>query len=160
MDNNKFSLYRRIRHDRTYRPLGKMSWWRVALGSLLLLSILFFTGIVSRPFAARDEFRTAKALLLFPAWMERYHPEDLAYLEAGLLFQNGEYEEALEGFDALEGEAALTMRSRAALRLAEERLEAGDTAGAQEAAAEIDEALLPETEAEALASLRAALAGA
>ena len=80
MDNNRFSLYRRIRHERTFRTLGKMSWWRVVLGTALLVSILFFTGILSRPFAARGEFRTARALLLFPSWMEHYHPEDLAYL--------------------------------------------------------------------------------
>ena len=160
MDNNRFSLYRRIRHERTYRTLGKMSWWRVALGTALLVSILFFTGILSRPFAARDDFRTAKALLLFPSWMEHYHPEDLAYLEAGILFQEGRYGEAMDAFGALESDTARIMHSRCALYLAQQRLAAGDAEGAREAAAEIREALLPETEAEAFASLRDALAGA
>ena len=87
--DNKFSLYRKIRYDRTYRPLGKMSLWRVVIGSLLLLSILFFTGIMSRPFAAKGDFRTAKALLITPAWLERYHPDDMAFLNAGILYQDG-----------------------------------------------------------------------
>lgn len=160
MDNNRFSLYRRIRHERTYRTLGKMSWWRVVLGTALLVSILFFTGILSRPFAARGEFRTARALLLFPSWMEHYHPEDLAYLDAGILYEDGKYAEALTAFEALSSDAALSMQSVSALRLAEQRLASGDAEGAREAAAEIDGSLLPETEAEAYAAVSEDLAGA
>ena len=160
MDNNRFSLYRRIRHERTYRTLGKMSWWRVVLGTALLVSILFFTGILSRPFAARGEFRTARALLLFPSWMEHYHPEDLAYLDAGILYEDGKYAEALTAFEALSSDAALSMQSVSALRLAEQRLASGDAEGAREAAAEIDGSLLPETEAEPYAAVSEALAGA
>ncbi len=160
MDRNKFSLYRKIRYDRTYRPLGKMSWWRIVLGSLLLLSILFFTGIVSRPFIARGDFRTARALLLFPSWLETYHPDDKAYLDAGVLYQDGDYEAALDAFRAVDLDAARQMAGRSALRLAEARLAAGDPEGARAAASEIDEASLPAEEAEALAALKAALGGA
>lgn len=160
MDRNKFSLYRKIRYDRTYRPLGKMSWWRIVLGSLLLLSILFFTGIVSRPFIARGDFRTARALLLFPSWLETYHPDDKAFIDAGVLYQDGDYEAALDAFRAVDLDAARQMAGRSALRLAEARLAAGDSEGARAAASEIDEASLPAEEAEALAALKAALGGA
>ena len=155
---DKYALYRRIRQERTYRPLGKMSWWRIVLGTLLLLSILFFTGTLSTPFAARGDFRTAKILLITPAWMAHYHPDDLAYLDAGVLYQNGDYEAALDAFRGIDLDTARQMTARSALRLAETRLAAGDPDGAREAAAEIDEARLPEDEAEALAALKAALA--
>lgn len=154
---DKYALYRKIRHDRTYRTLGKMSWWRVLLGSLLLLSILFFTGTVSKPVAARGDFRTAKALLITPAWMARYLPDDLAYLDAGVLYQDSDYEAALEAFSALGSADARQMHSRSALRLAETRLAAGDAEGARKAFEEIDETRLPAGEAEALAALKAAL---
>lgn len=156
---DKYALYRKIRHDRTYRTLGKMSWWRVLLGSVLLLSILFFTGIASRPYAARGDFRTAKAMLITPAWMAHYHPEELAYLEAGILYQDGHYEDALEGFRSLDTDAARLMKSLSALRLAEEKLAQGDREAASAAAAEADEALLPKAEAEALRAVRDALGG-
>ena len=155
---DKYALYRKIRHDRTYRTLGEMSWWRVLLGSLLLLSILFFTGTVSRLYTARGEFHTARALLITPAWMERYLPEDLAYIDAGVLYEDGDYEAALDAFRGIDLDTARQMTARSALRLAETRLAAGDPDGAREAAAEIDEARLPEDEAEALAALKAALA--
>ena len=155
--DNKFSLYRKIRYDRTYRPLGKMSWWRITLGTLLLLSILFFTGIVSRPFEAKGDFRTAKVLLITPAWLAHYHPEDLAYIEAGILYQDGDYAGALSGFDTLESEAASVMRSRSALRLAEDNLARGDEDAAAAAFAEVDEASLPEEDAALFQELAAAL---
>ena len=123
---NKFSLYRKIRYDRTYRPLGKMSWWRVLLGTLLLLSILFFTGIMSRPYAAKGDFRTAKILLITPAWMAKYHPDDLAYLDAGVMYQDGYYAAAMVDFRSIDSEAARIMYSRSALRLAEEELAQGE----------------------------------
>lgn len=155
--DNKFSLYRKIRQDRTYRTLGTMSLWRVALGSLLLLSILFITGIVSRPFVARGDFRTARTLLLFPSWMETYHPEDKAYLDAGVLYQDGDYEAALEAFREIKHEGAPAMRSRAALKLAEEKLAGGDEGGARSALTEADASLLTEAEAQTYAELCAAL---
>ena len=155
--DNKFSLYRKIRYDRTYRPLGKMSWWRITLGTLLLLSILFFTGIVSRPFEAKGDFRTAKVLLITPAWLAKYHPDDLAYIEAGILYQDGKYEGALAGFDALGSEAAAVMRSRSALRLAEDRLAQGDEAAAAAAFAEVDGAILPGEDAALYEELAARL---
>ena len=156
---DKYALYRKIRHDRTYRTLGKMSWWRVLLGSVLLLSILFFTGTVSRPIAARGDFRRAKALLLVPAWLETYRPDDAHYIDAGILYQDGDYAAALEAFSAIETGDARRMANRSALRLAEERLSAGDLDGAREAAAAIDELRVPEDEAEKLAALKAALGG-
>lgn len=155
--DNKYSVYRKIRQERTYRTLGQMSWWRVLLGTLLLLSILFFTGIVSRPYAAKGDFRTAKILLITPAWMARYHPEELAYLDAGVLYQDGYYDAAMVNFRSLESEAAKTMYSRSALRLAEEKLAQGDASGAAAAFAEVDGSLLPEEDAALFAELSAAI---
>ena len=159
--DNKYSLYRKIRYDRTYRPLGRMRWWRVALGVLLLLSILFFTVIASRPFAARGDFRTAKTLLITPAWLAHYHPEELAWLEAGILYQDGDYEAALAAFEALEDQASAgAMRSLAALRLAEEKLAAGDGEAAAAALRKADASLLSEEEARRCEELRETLSAA
>ena len=47
------SVYRQIRAERTWRPLGKMSWWRIVLGlALLLLVFLFLVALlrVKKPF--------------------------------------------------------------------------------------------------------------
>ena len=87
---NKYSVYRKIRYDRTYRPLGKMTWWRVVLGLALLLSVFFLSGTVSRSFAARGRWQTAERLLLSKAWMERYRPDLLAIIEAGAAYGGGD----------------------------------------------------------------------
>lgn len=51
--DNKYSVYRQIRYDRTYRTLGRMNWIRVVLGAVLLVSIFFISGTVSEYFASR-----------------------------------------------------------------------------------------------------------
>ena len=73
--DDRHSVYRKIRYDRTYRPLGKMTWWRIVAGILLLLLVFCMTGIVSRPFAARGHFKAAERLLIIPSWMETYRPD-------------------------------------------------------------------------------------
>ena len=157
--DNKYSLYRRIRQERTYRPLGKMSWWRVALGLALLLLVAFITGLVSRPFLARGNFRAAEKLLLIPAWMETYRPEDKAYMDAGVLYQDGEYAAALEGFSQLDSAPALRMRSLAALRLAGEQALAGQREAAAASLGAVDETQLNESEAEEYRALSRELGG-
>lgn len=94
--DNKYSTYRKIRYDRTYRPLGKMTWWRVVLGILLLLLVFLLSGAVSQSFASRGQFRTAKTLMISPSWVEKYKPELKAFIDAGVLYEAGEYDAAAE----------------------------------------------------------------
>ena len=146
---NKYGVYRKIRYDRTYRPLGKMSWWRVALGLALLLFVFLLSGSVSKGFASRGQFRTARALMISPSWMEKYNPELKAYIEAGVLYENGDYEPAFEAFKALgDADSALAMKSRCALKLAAEKRAAGDFGKAYAYLTEADAALLTDAEAE------------
>ncbi len=146
---NKYGVYRKIRYDRTYRPLGKMSWWRVVLGLVLLLFVFLLSGSVSKGFASRGQFKTAQALMISPSWMEKYNPELKAYIEAGVLYENGDYEPALEAFKALgDADAALAMTSRCALKLAAEKRAAGDCGAACACLTEADVGLLSDAEAE------------
>lgn len=57
--DNKYSVYRQIRYDRTYRTLGRMNWIRVVLGAVLLVSIFFISGTVSEYFASRGNYAFA-----------------------------------------------------------------------------------------------------
>ena len=46
--DNRYGTYRQIRAQRTYRTLGKMSWWRIVLGLALLLSVFLISGFFSQ----------------------------------------------------------------------------------------------------------------
>ena len=92
--DNKYSMYRQIRYDRTYRTLGRMNWIRIVLGAVLLISIFFISGTVSEYFAAKGNYAFAEKMMLAPAWMEKYKPETKAYLEAGALYEGGDYDGA------------------------------------------------------------------
>ena len=94
--NNRFSIYRQIRAQRTWRPLGKMSRWRVILGITLLVFAVLLSGVLSQRLAASGRFEAAKRLMLFPSWMEKYKPESLRFIEAGVLYVRGEEEASLE----------------------------------------------------------------
>ena len=100
--DNRYGVYRKIRNDRTYRTLGKMSWWRIVLGLALLLSVLLISGTVSQSFALRGHFQTAEALMIAPGWMERYKPEAKALIEAGALYESGDCDGAYEAVTALD----------------------------------------------------------
>ena len=102
---SKYSVYRKIRYDRTYRPLGRMTWWRVVLGLVLLASVFFLSGTVSRSFAARGQYQTAERLLVSKAWMERYRPDLLAFIEAGAAYEDGDYDAAFERLTGLDASA-------------------------------------------------------
>ena len=144
---SKYAVYRQIRQERTYRPLGRMTGWRVALGLLLLAAVLFIAGVPSQSLAARGHFKAAKTLMLAPGWMEKYKPETKAFIEAGVLYEDGDAEAAFAAFGALDGsDAAKTMRSRSAVKLAAQRLDAGDADGAFDALTAADAELLPEAE--------------
>lgn len=121
--DNKYSVYRNIRYNRTYRTLGKMSWWRVVLGAVLIIYVLLLSGLVSQLFATREQFVIAEKLMISPEWMEKYKPETKAFIEAGVLYQNGKINEALDEFKSLENfEAADVMISRASLKLVSEMI--------------------------------------
>ncbi len=125
--SNKFSQYRAIKHDRAFKTLGKITWWRIVAGAALLIVVLFMAGAVSQYFAVRGNFIAAEKCMLFPGWMETYKPEAKAFFEAGARMQEGDTEAAYERLaDVEELEAALNLRSDAAIELADEALAAGD----------------------------------
>ncbi len=124
--DNKYSIYRDIRYQRTYRTLGKMSWWRIVLGIILSIYVLLLSGLISQLFAAREQFRLAEKLMISPAWMEKYKPDTKAFIEAGVLYQDGNIEAAVEAFGKIiDYDAADVMKSRALVKLASEKLSSG-----------------------------------
>ena len=142
---NKYSVYRRIRQERTYRTLGRMTWWRIVLGLVLLASVFFISGAVSRFFAERGHFHTAEKLMVSRRWVETYRPDTLAFIEAGLLYEDGDYEGARAAFHAQEdSEAARTMENAAAVKIAERKLAEGEYDAAFAAATEVEPGRLPE----------------
>lgn len=155
---NRYSVYQKIRQDRTYRTLGKMSWWRVALGVALLLLVLLISGTVSQFFASSGHFKLAEKLMIAPAWMEKYKPETRDFIEAGVLFQEGDYESACKAFRNIENiRAADSMESVSAVKLASERISAGEYDGACEALMAVDFSLLTEDDAQEYRTLCADL---
>jgi len=131
---NKYEVYRQIRYQRTYRTLGKMSLGRIIVGILLLISVLFISGLVSQRLAARGHFRLAETLMIAPQWMEKYKPETKDFIEAGVLYQDGDYEAAAKAFAAIEDvDAADAMYSVSNLKLASEKLTSGDMDAAYDA---------------------------
>lgn len=143
--DNKYSVYRQIRHDRTYRTLGKMSWWRIVLGIVLIILVLLISGFISQQFAARGQFHIAEKLMIAPEWMEEYKPDTKAFIEAGVLYQDGEFEAAAEAFDSIETvDAAEAMKSLSYVKLASEKLADGEMDAAYDALIDVDFALLSE----------------
>ena len=93
--DGRYSVYRQIRAQRTWRPLGKMSWWRVTVGVALLILVLLISGVPAQRMASYGRFEAAERLLLFPSWMEKYKPDSRAFIKAGVLAEHGEREAAL-----------------------------------------------------------------
>ena len=152
--NSPYSTYRQIRAERTWRPLGKMSWWRVVLGSLLLLSVFLISGFVSQRLAMAGHFGAAQTLMVSPRWVETYRPE----LKAFILFENGEYEQARSAFAAIgDVEAAQSMKNVSAVKLAAQALQSGDAETAAAVLESVDASLLPEAERQEFEALRKAL---
>ena len=172
---NRYEVYRNIRQHRTYRTLGKMTWWRVALGLTLLLLVFLLSGAVSDSFASRGQFKIAKALMISPEWMERYRPEDKRFIDAGALYQQGEYEGAMEALDSLDilceanssdsgsaerkdEPAVNSLRAAVTLCLAERRFQESRSEDAEELLHRIDSTLLDEGQTARLQQLQDALA--
>lgn len=142
--DNKYSVYRKIRYDRTYRTLGKMNWVRVVLGTLLLISLLFISGTASKPFASRGQFSIAQKLMIWPWWVETYKPDTKTYIDAGVLFEHGEYEEAQALLAVIEDADAAALKAECAVKLAAEKLNAGDYAEACDTLMSADASALTE----------------
>ena len=142
--DNPHSVYRQIRAERTWRPLGKMSWWRIILGLALLLLVFLISGFISQQLAAAGHFKAAEVLMIAPQWMEKYKPEAKAFIEAGVLYQDGDYANAVEAFGEIESlDAARSMKNVSALKLAEALLQDGDLEKAEAALSGVDRNLLP-----------------
>lgn len=156
--NSPYSTYRQIRAERTWRPLGKMSWWRIVLGSALLLSVFLISGFVSQRLAMAGHFHAAETLMVSPRWVENYRPELKAYIEAGVLYQDGAYEQARDAFAAIEDvEAAQSMKNVSALKLAVQAYQSGDAQTAAAVLDSVDASLLPEAERQEYEALTTAL---
>lgn len=155
---NRFSLYRQIRYQRTYRTIGKMSWWRIVLGIVLMASVFLISGVVSQYFASHEQFRTAQFLMISPQWMENNKPETKAFIEAGVLFEDGSYAAAAEAFGQIdEVDAAKQMMSRSYVKLASEVLGKADYEGAYDALTQADIEQLSEEDTQEYVSLCEAL---
>ena len=156
---NKNAVYRQIRYDRTYRPLGKMTWWRIVLGAALLLFAVLLSGVPSQHAAARGHYRTAKTLMVSPSWMETYKPEVKAWIEGGVFYLDGDYEKARETLEnAGDSDAVRALRSRNALKQAAEMLDAGERDAAADVLLTVTPALLSDKEQQTYLALREALA--
>ncbi len=139
---NKYASYRRIRYERTNRPLGKMTLWRVLLGIALLLLALLISGVPSQRLAAGGHYKAARALMIAPGWMERYKPADKAFIEAGALLQAGDAPGAAETLLTLEKEQISADLKPYVLEVGGELLERLENCGPeQKNAPELAEAL-------------------
>ena len=147
--DNKYGVYRQIRFNRTYRTLGKMSWWRIVLGAVLLASVFLISGVVSQRVAARGNFYLAEKLMVSPQWMEKHKPETKAFIEAGVLYQDGDYEAATAAFSVIDGvDAAPVMQDICELKLAAESIESGEYDVAYNFITSVDYISLPEENSE------------
>lgn len=146
---------RKIKEDRIYKTLGKMSIWRIILGILLLFVVLLISGTVSEFLASRGHFHAAETFMIAPGWMEEYKPQEKAYFAAGALYEKGEYEAALKAFETITDYGkARQMESKCLLAMAENAAAAGETAKAAELIEKIDTAQLNEEETAQLDAIK------
>ena len=145
---NKYAIYRDIRYKRTYRTLGKMGPWRIVLGAILMLSVFLISGFIPQRIAAKGNFILAEKLMISPAWMEKYKPETKAFIEAGVLYQDGEYLAAAEAFSVIEEvDAAKTMEALSNMKLAAQYLNEGNADEAYNCIIKADASQLSEEDA-------------
>ncbi|MDO4973995.1 MAG: hypothetical protein Q4E38_07290 [Eubacteriales bacterium] len=141
--DNRYGSYRQVRAQRTWRTLGKMSWWRIILGTALLLSVFLISGFFSQRLALAGHFRAAQKLMVYPRWVEQYRPDLKAFIDAGLLYESGDYEAAREAFAGIdEQQAAAVMANTCAVKLAAEKLRDGDTEAGRALLDTVDPTLL------------------
>ena len=143
--DNRYGTYRQIRAERTWRPLGRMSWWRIVLGTALLVLVFLLSGFVSQRLAAAGHFKAAEKLMISPRWVETYRPELKTFIEAGVLYEGGDYAAARDAFAAIEQtEAGAAMKNASAVKLAVQAAQSGDADAARSILEEVDASLLPE----------------
>ncbi len=156
--DNKYSVYRQIRFNRTYRTLGKMTWWRVVLGAVLLASVFLISGVVSQYFASRGNFHLAEKLMVSPQWMEKHKPETKAFIEAGVFYQDGDFEAASDAFaDIKDMDAAPIMKQSADIKLALQLIESQEFDLAYDIFSSLDVDLIAEDRVEDCNKLSEAL---
>ena len=152
--DNRYGSYRQVRAQRTWRTLGKMSWWRIILGTALLLSVFLISGFVSQRLALAGHFRAAEKLMVYPRWVEQYRPDLKAFIDAGLLYESGDYEAAREAFAGIdEQQAAAVMANTCAVKLAAEKWRDGDGGAARALLDTVDASLLQKAAAAEYAAL-------
>ena len=142
---SRLGEYRRIRYNRTYRPLGRMTLWRVLLGIALLIYVFLLSGAVSLRLANAGHFKAAEMLMVSKSWIEKYRPEVKEYVEAGVLYQEGDYEAAAERFEQIENLAAAdAMHSDSLVMLAAAKIAQGDSDTAFDVLTQVDANLISE----------------
>ena len=80
-----FARNRKIKEDRVYKTLGKMSWQRVVLGVILLLYVFMLAGTVSE-FCLNHGHPKAADTFMVEAWMDKYKPEEKALIKAWVAY--------------------------------------------------------------------------
>ena len=100
--------------------MHKFTYIRIPVAIILILVILFMTGVISDLFASNGNYETADKLVLFPNWMENYYPEKKAYYEAGKQFQNGDFYDAYNALSNIENYSeADRLKNRCIVKIAE-----------------------------------------
>ena len=125
-----------------------MTWWRIVLGVALLILALFISGAPAKSVAARGHFVLADKLIVSDAWMVKYKPELKAFIDAGILYETGDYTAAESAFAVADDEASEAMHSVCLLRLIELAIDSGDYDTAYDQALLVNTALLSDTELE------------
>ena len=78
---------RKIKADRVYKTLGRMSWQRIVLGVILLLYVLMLAGT--------GRYNAAETFMV-DRWMENYKPEEKALIDAWVAFDEGDCDMAFQ----------------------------------------------------------------
>lgn len=103
---------RKIKADRVYKTLGKMSWQRVVLGIALLVLILFLSGTASELFFKGGHYRLAEHGMISEKWMEKNKPDTKALIDAGYLYACGDADGAYEIIHGLRNEENYRLNAR------------------------------------------------
>lgn len=92
---------RKIKADRVYKTLGRMSWQRVVLGVILLLYVLMLAGTVSEFLLMKGRYNAAETFMV-DRWMENYKPEEKALIDAWAAYDNGDCDTAFEQIEDID----------------------------------------------------------
>lgn len=90
------ALNRKIKADRIYKTLGKMSWQRIVLGVILLVYVFFLSGTASELLFKGGHYTLAERGMVSEKWMEKNKPDTKKLIDAGSLFESGDMDGAYE----------------------------------------------------------------